>query len=128
MKLLRFGPPGQEKPGLLDDEGHIRDLSDHVTDLRGEVLGPERLSQLASLNPSELRPVDGIQRLGPPVAGIGKILGIGLNYRSHAEETGATPRDEPLVFSKAITALNGPNDPVVIPLGSEKATGRSNSP
>lgn len=120
MKLLRYGPRGQEKPGLLDDAGHIRDLSDHVVDLSGDVLGPDRLAQLASLDPASLPVVEGSPRLGPPVAGIGKILAIGLNYRLHAEETGGKPRSEPMVFSKAITALSGPNDPVMIPRGSEK--------
>lgn len=120
MKLLRYGPRGHEKPGLLDDAGHIRDLSDHVVDLRGDVLGPDRLAQLASLDPASLPAVEGSPRLGPPVAGIGKILAIGLNYRLHAEETGGKPRSEPMVFSKAITALSGPNDPVMIPRGSEK--------
>lgn len=120
MKLLRYGPPGGERPGLLDAAGRIRDLSGHVPDLRGEVLRPDRLRQLASLDPATLPLVDGAPRLGPPVAGIGKILGIGLNYRSHAEETGATPGSEPLVFSKAITALSGPNDPIVLPRGSQK--------
>jgi len=120
MKLLRYGPHGQEKPGLLDDAGHIRDLSDHVVDLSGDVLGPDRLAQLASLDAASLPVVDGSPRLGPPVAGIGKILAIGLNYRLHAEETGGKPRSEPMLFSKAITALSGPNDPVMIPRGSEK--------
>lgn len=120
MKLLRYGPYGQEKPGLLDDDGRIRDLSDHVVNLSGDVLGPDRLAQLSSLDHASLPIVEGSPRLGPPVAGIGKILAIGLNYRLHAEETGGKPRSEPMLFSKAITALNGPNDPVMIPRGSEK--------
>ncbi len=120
MKLLRYGRRGHEKPGLLDDAGHIRDLSDHVVDFSGDVLGPDRLAQLASLDPVSLPAVEGSPRLGPPVAGIGKILAIGLNYRLHAEETGGKPRSEPMMFSKAITALSGPNDPVMIPRGSEK--------
>jgi len=120
MKLVRFGPAGKEKPGLVDPEGNIRDLSAHVGDLRDEVLHPDRLRRLASLDPASLPRVDSVSRLGPPVAGVGKILGIGLNYRSHAQETGATPGSEPLVFSKAVTALSGPNDPVVIPRGSVK--------
>ena len=115
MKLLRYGPAGEERPGLLDNQGRIRDLSGHVPDLRGEVLDPDRLRQLAALDRRSLPLVEGAPRLGPPVAGIGKILGIGLNYRGHAQETGATPGSEPLVFSKAITALSGPNDPIVIP-------------
>ena len=120
MKLLRYGPAGEERPGLLDDQGRIRDLSDHVPDLRGQVLNPERLRALRSLDWPSLPLVEGSPRLGPPVAGIGKIIGIGLNYRSHAEETGATPGAEPLVFSKAITALSGPNDTIIIPRNAVK--------
>lgn len=118
MKFLRYGPRGQEKPGMVDPDGHIRDLSQHVVDLKAEVLLSERLHQLAALDPRTLPLVEGTPRLGPPVTGIGKILGIGLNYRSHAEETGAKPPSEPLLFSKAITALSGPNDPIVIPKDS----------
>ncbi len=120
MKLLRYGPAGQERPGILDDHGRLRDLSGHIPDLAGEVLNPDRLRALTILDGGSLPLVEGSLRLGPPVAGIGKILGIGLNYRSHAEETGATPGAEPLVFSKAITALNGPNDSIMIPRGSVK--------
>jgi 2-keto-4-pentenoate hydratase/2-oxohepta-3-ene-1,7-dioic acid hydratase in catechol pathway len=120
MKLLRFGAKGIERPGLLDEDGHIRDLSDHVRDLTGEVLNPERLRHLAALDPRTLPLIEGSPRLGTPIAGIGKILGIGLNYRSHAEETGAEPRAEPLLFSKAVTALSGPNDPIMIPRNSTK--------
>ena len=118
MKFLRYGPRGQEKPGMVDPDGHIRDLSQHVVDLKAEVLLSERLHQLAALDPRTLPLVEGTPRLGPPVTGIGKILGIGLNYRSHAEETGAKPPSEPLLFSKAITALSGPNDPIVVPKDS----------
>ena len=120
MKLLRYGPKGQEKPGLLDDDGHIRDLSNHVVDIIGDVLLPERLRQLSALNPKALTLVEGAPRLGPPVAGIGKIIGVGLNYRSHAEETGAVPPSEPMIFAKAITALSGPNDSIIIPKGATK--------
>ncbi len=115
MKLLRHGPPGAERPGLLDSDGRVRDLGDHVADLSADILAPELLAGLAGLDIAELTLVEPVTRFGPPVAGIRKILGIGLNYRSHAEETGAKPRDEPLVFSKAVTALSGPNDPIVIP-------------
>ena len=101
MKLLRYGPAGQERPGMLDDQGRLRDLSGQIPDLQGEVLNPERLRTLASLPAQSLPLVEGSPRLGVPVTGIGKILGIGLNYRKHAEETGATPGAEPLVFSKA---------------------------
>jgi len=118
MKLLRYGPRGHEKPALVDDGGKIRDLSGHIPDLQGEVLHPESLKKIAGLDPHALPVVEGDQRLGPPVSGIGKILGIGLNYRSHAEETGASPRSEPMVFSKSITSISGPNDPIMIPKGS----------
>ncbi|TVR81042.1 MAG: FAA hydrolase family protein [Rhodospirillales bacterium] len=118
MKFLRYGPKGAERPGMMDAAGHVRDLSDHVPDLAGAALAPEHLAQLAALEPDSLPRVEGAPRLGPPVAGVGKILGVGLNYRSHAEETGAKPRAEPLIFSKAITALNGPNDAVMIPRGA----------
>lgn len=120
MKLVRFGAKGSEKPGLVDDAGHIRDLSAHVGDIAGEVLAPDRLRRLAGLDPQSLPLVEGVSRLGPPVAGIGKILAIGLNYREHAEETGATVRSDPMLFSKAITSLSGPNDPIMLPRGSEK--------
>ncbi len=105
---------------MLDAEGHICDLSRHLDDITAEVLAPESLAELAQLDPASLPQVEGRPRLGPPVKGIGKIIAIGLNYRSHAEETGAAPREEPLVFSKAITALSGPNDPIMIPKGSTK--------
>jgi 2-keto-4-pentenoate hydratase/2-oxohepta-3-ene-1,7-dioic acid hydratase in catechol pathway len=120
MRLLRYGPKGREKPGLLDEDGHVRDLSGHVNDLAGDVLGPDRLSQLASLKAKELPAVEGSPRLGVPVAGIGKIIAIGLNYQLHVEETGGKTRAEPMLFSKAITSLNGPNDPIMLPMGSEK--------
>ena len=120
MKLLRWGVAGEERPGILDGQGRIRDLSDHVPDLRGECLDPERLRRLAAIDPTTLPLIEGTPRLGPPVSGIGNILGIGLNYRSHAEETGATPGAEPLVFSKAVTALSGPSDPIVIPRNATK--------
>jgi 5-carboxymethyl-2-hydroxymuconate isomerase len=120
MKLVRFGAQGRERPGLVDADGHIRDLSGQVPDLRDEVLSPERLRRLAALDWTTLALVEGSPRLGPPIAGVGKILGIGLNYRSHAEETGAKPGTEPLVFSKAVTSLSGPSDPIVIPRNAEK--------
>jgi 2-keto-4-pentenoate hydratase/2-oxohepta-3-ene-1,7-dioic acid hydratase in catechol pathway len=120
MKLVRFGPKGSEKPGLVDGAGHVRDLSGHVGDIQGEVLAPDRLRRLAGIDPQTLPLVESPGRLGPPVARIGKILAIGLNYREHAEETGAAVRSDPMLFSKAITALSGPNDPIVLPRGSEK--------
>ena len=121
MKLLRYGPQGQEKPGLLDGDGRIRDLSGNVSDLDGNVLSPERLGALANLDASSLPPVEGSVRLGPPVAGVGKIIAIGLNYADHAKESGMDLPTEPVVFMKAVTALSGPNDPVVLPRGSKKS-------
>jgi len=118
MKLLRYGLKGEEKPGVLDGAGHIRDLSEHVTDITGEILAPDRLAALATLNAEELPLVSEPMRLGEPVAGIGKILAIGLNYQSHADETGSKTRAEPMLFSKAVTALNGPFDPIMIPLNA----------
>ncbi len=121
MKLLRHGPPGEEKPGLLDDRGRIRDLSDEIPDVDAATLAPERLAALLEIDIGSLPPVEGPPRLGPPVAGVGKILAIGFNYAEHAAETGKPMPDEPLLFTKAITALSGPNDPVVLPRGSRKA-------
>ena len=120
MKLLRYGPKGQESPGLLDDGGRIRDLSQHVPDIDGNVLGADRLRTLSRLDTAALPMVEGAPRLGPPVANPGKILGIGLSYADHAAEAGMELPDEPIVFSKAPTALSGPNDPVMIPRGSVK--------
>ena len=115
MRFARYGERGQERPAVLDTEGRLRDLSGVVPDLSGEVLGA-----LPRLNPEALPLVAGTPRLGPPVGGIGKIIGIGLNYSDHAAELGAEPPTEPVVFLKAITALGGPNDPVVMPRGSAK--------
>jgi 2-keto-4-pentenoate hydratase/2-oxohepta-3-ene-1,7-dioic acid hydratase in catechol pathway len=120
MRLLRYGPKAEERPACLDAGGVIRDLSAVIADLAGEALDPERLRELSRLDLLKLPSVTGSVRLGPPVAGIRKIIGIGLNYRSHAEETGVKPPSEPLVFSKAISALSGPNDPIVIPKNSRK--------
>jgi ureidoglycolate lyase len=120
MKLLRYGPPGREKPGLLDRSGRIRDLSGQIADLSDEALSPRGLDRLRALNPESLPAVDGNQRLGPPVGRVGKFLCIGLNYSDHAAETGAAIPKEPIIFMKADTALSGPNDPVVIPKDSKK--------
>ena len=120
MKLLRYGPAGEEKPGLLDAEGTIRDLSAQVADIDGAVLAPEKLAELATLDPAALPVVDGDPRLGPPVVGVGKLLCIGLNYRDHAEETGMAIPEEPILFMKATTAIIGPNDDVMLPRGSKK--------
>jgi 2-keto-4-pentenoate hydratase/2-oxohepta-3-ene-1,7-dioic acid hydratase in catechol pathway len=120
MKLLRYGPVGQEKPGLLDKDGTIRDLSAHVKDIAGETLLPDGLARIAALDPASLPAVAGQPRLGPCVAGIGKLIGIGLNYSDHAAETGTTVPPEPIVFLKATSSIIGPNDTVEIPRGSEK--------
>ncbi len=121
MKLLRHGPPGAERPGLLDGRGRIRDLSGEIPDVDGTTLAPERLAALQGIDTGSLPLVEGPPRLGPPVAGVGKILAIGFNYAEHAAETGKPMPDEPLLFTKAVTALSGPNDPVVLPKGSRKA-------
>jgi len=115
MRFARFGDRGHERPAVLDAEGRLRDLSGVVPDIAGEVLG-----SLPRLNPEALPLVPGAPRLGPPVGGIGKLVAIGLNYSDHAAELGAEPPEEPVVFLKAPTALNGPNDPVVMPRGSAK--------
>ena len=119
MKLLRHGAPGAEKPGLLDAEGQVRDLSGHVPDITGNALSPEGLSRLAALNAADL-PLVRPDRLGPPVAGVGKFLCVGLNYADHARETGKEPPAEPVLFAKAVSAICGPNDDVEIPRGSDR--------
>lgn len=118
MKFVRYGAPGAEKPGVLDLAGGIRDLSGRIADLRGEVLG--QLTALRALDVEALPLVAGQPRLGPPVAGTGKFICIGLNYADHAAESGMEPPPEPVVFMKATSAICGPNDPIVIPRGSEK--------
>ncbi len=120
MKLLRWGPPGTEKPGLLDDRGVIRDLSGIVPDIGGETLLPRSLDRIRALTPARLPPVDPGVRIGPCVAGVGKFVGIGLNYADHAAELGAAVPPEPVVFLKATSSICGPNDAIEIPRGSEK--------
>ncbi|WP_377806126.1 fumarylacetoacetate hydrolase family protein [Azospirillum sp. A29] len=120
MKLLRHGPRGAEKPGLLDAQGRIRDLSAHVGDIAGRWLLPEGLAEIAALPVDSLPLVDASTRLGPCVAGTGKFVCIGLNYSDHAAETGATVPSEPVIFMKATSTIQGPDDPVEIPRGSTK--------
>lgn len=120
MKLVRFGAAGAEKPGLVEDNGDLRDLSSHVADIAGETLSPEGLAALAVLDPSSLPRVAGEQRLGACVAGTGKFICIGLNYSDHAREAGLPVPTEPIVFMKATSAICGPNDDLVIPRGSTK--------
>lgn len=120
MKFLRFGAPRQEKPGVLDKDGKIRDLSKHVGDLSGSVLDPDALARLAAIDVGSLPEVSGDMRIGPCVAGTGKFICIGLNYSDHAAETGMAVPPEPVIFMKATSAITGPDDDVVIPRGSEK--------
>jgi 2-keto-4-pentenoate hydratase/2-oxohepta-3-ene-1,7-dioic acid hydratase in catechol pathway len=120
MKLVRHGAPGKEKPGLVDASGKLRDLSGVIPDIGGEVLLPAGLRSLGALDPAKLPAVAGSPRLGVPVAGIGKIVAIGLNYSDHAAESGLPVPKEPIIFMKATSSLTGPNDPVTIPRGSEK--------
>jgi 2-keto-4-pentenoate hydratase/2-oxohepta-3-ene-1,7-dioic acid hydratase in catechol pathway len=120
MKLLRYGPVGAEKPGILDARGHLRDLSAHVDDIAGVVLTPEGLDHLRSINPESLPVVTGAPRIGACVGRIGKFICIGLNYSDHAAETGAKVPPEPILFMKATSAVCGPHDDVIIPRGSEK--------
>jgi 2,4-diketo-3-deoxy-L-fuconate hydrolase len=120
MKLLRYGPSGQEKPGLLDRDGKIRDLSGVVGDITGETLSPASLDRLRALDPASLPLVSGAPRLGPCVGNISKIVAIGLNYRLHAEEAGAPIPKEPIFFMKAPSSICGPDDDVIVPKGSQK--------
>lgn len=120
MKLLRFGPRGAEKPGLLESDGTIRDLSSVVDDISGETLSDAGLAALKDVDPSTLPAVDANTRLGSPIAGTGKFICIGLNYADHAEESGLPVPSEPVIFMKATSAICGPNDPIIIPRGSEK--------
>ena len=120
MKLVRYGALGQEKPGLIDKSGQLRDLSGHLKDLDGAAYAPESLSKLAGLDASKLPAVDGKPRFGAPVTGISKFVAIGLNYVDHAKETGNPIPAEPIFFLKANTSLSGPNDAVEKPRGSTK--------
>ncbi|MEM6618601.1 MAG: fumarylacetoacetate hydrolase family protein [Pseudomonadota bacterium] len=120
MKLLRYGPVDEEKPGLLDDGGTIRDLSAHVADFTGATLGDATLDALRALDPATLPAVDGTPRIGACVAGIGKFMCIGLNYSDHAAETGASIPDHPILFMKATSAVGGAFDPILMPRGSER--------
>jgi 2-keto-4-pentenoate hydratase/2-oxohepta-3-ene-1,7-dioic acid hydratase in catechol pathway len=117
---LRYGAAGREKPGLLDRDGKIRDLSGTVVDIDGAALAPTSLDRLRRLDPASLPLVSGDPRLGPCVGNISKIVAIGLNYRLHAQEAGAAIPSEPIFFMKAPSSICGPNDDVVIPKGSQK--------
>ncbi|MFX1764644.1 ureidoglycolate lyase [Paraburkholderia sp. A1RI-2L] len=120
MKLLRYGPKGHEKPGLLDAEGRIRALSGAVADIAGDVLSDAGLAQLRTIDPETLPLVEGNPRLGPCVGHIGKMVAIGLNYADHAAESGMPVPSEPVVFNKWTSCIVGPNDDIEIPRGSKK--------
>ncbi len=120
MKLLRYGAPGREKPGLADKDGNIRDLSKVITQIDDAMLAPRNLARLARVKPETLPIVRGNPRLGVPFAGVSKFVAIGLNFRDHAEEAGLAIPAEPIVFMKATTSLCGPNDDTVMPRNSQK--------
>jgi 2-keto-4-pentenoate hydratase/2-oxohepta-3-ene-1,7-dioic acid hydratase in catechol pathway len=120
MKLVRYGAPGREKPGMLDAQGRIRDLSKIVPDIAGEALSPKGLAKLRKLKPDKLPLVRGTPRIGPCVGKVGNFIAIGLNYADHAAEAGMPLPKEPLVFNKAPSSISGPNDDTMIPKGSTK--------
>ena len=120
MKLLRYGPAGAEKTGMLDADGTVRDLGGHVPELAGAAVSIEALDRLRALDPASLPVVAEPGRIGACLAWVPNFFCIGLNYAKHAAETGAEPPKEPIIFSKATSSLSGPFDPVVIPRGSEK--------
>jgi 2,4-diketo-3-deoxy-L-fuconate hydrolase len=120
MKLLRYGDSGSEKPGLLDNQGKIRDLSNHIADIDSTSLKAESLTHLKSLNLDSLPIIENATRLGSCIAKPGKFIAIGLNFTDHARETGSPIPEEPIVFYKADTSISGPNDPVIQPKGSTK--------
>ncbi|MCP1199755.1 fumarylacetoacetate hydrolase family protein [Notoacmeibacter sp. MSK16QG-6] len=121
MKLVRYGERGAEKPGLIDASGVLRDLSGEVKDITGATLSPDSIERLTALDADSLPTVPGEPRLGPPVRDIGKFMCIGLNYADHAAETGLDLPEHPILFMKATSAINGPNDDVVLPRGSKRS-------
>ena len=120
MKLLRYGAVGAERPGLIDSDGRIRDLSGHVADISRTTLGREGLKELAAIDPDSLPIVEGTPRYGVPVGGVGKFVAIGLNFADHAAESNLPIPSEPVVFNKWVNCLQGANDPVTIPRDSKK--------
>ena len=120
MKLVRYGPAGREKPGMIDCAGRLRDLSGVVDDITPDTLGRRALARLGRVKPARLPLLGGRRRLGPPVNRIGKLVAVGLNYADHAKETGLPIPDEPVLFMKATSAISGPFDPVMLPKGSKK--------
>jgi 2,4-didehydro-3-deoxy-L-rhamnonate hydrolase len=120
MKLVRYGKPGKEKPGLIDSEGKLRDLSGVVADIGPAQLAPKALAKLIKTKASRLPLVRGKPRFGTPFTGSTKFIAIGLNYSDHAAETGSKPPKEPIVFHKTLSSMQGPDDPVMLPKGSVK--------
>ena len=120
MKLVRYGRPGKEKPGLIDEEGKLRDLSGMITDISNDQLSDKALAKLAKLQHYTLPLVRGNPRFGVPLAQVGKFIAIGLNYADHADEAGLPKPAEPIIFMKAISCLSGPDDPIMLPKGSKK--------
>ena len=120
MKLLRYGPAGQEKPGLLDSNNQIRDLSGIVPDIANEALLPDALDRLRKLDPASLPAVGGTHRIGPCVGQVGKFICVGLNYSDHAAESGMAVPAEPILFMKATSSIVGPDDDILLPRGSQK--------
>ncbi|KIT15246.1 fumarylacetoacetate hydrolase family protein [Jannaschia aquimarina] len=118
MKLVRFGEPGAEKPGMIDHNGDLRDLSEQVDDISGAILSDASLDVLRTMDQMKLPLVEGNPRLGPCVGDVGKFMCIGLNFSDHAAETGAAIPEHPILFMKATSAINGPNDDVIMPRGS----------
>jgi ureidoglycolate lyase len=120
MKLVRYGEPGRERPGMIDGEGALHDLADHVDDIDGAALAPEALDMLRGLDPAALALVHGEHRLGAPIGKVGKVIAVGLNYADHAAESGLQVPEEPVLFMKATSAICGANDDVIIPRNSKK--------
>jgi 2-keto-4-pentenoate hydratase/2-oxohepta-3-ene-1,7-dioic acid hydratase in catechol pathway len=120
VKLLRYGEAGRERPGVLDGKGRIRSLEKFVADIDAGVLAPERLAELARIDVEALPLVEGDPRIGTPVSGIGKFIAVGLNFSDHAAEANLPTPTEPIIFTKAISSITGPNDDVIIPRGSTK--------
>ncbi|HCY64805.1 MAG TPA: 2-hydroxyhepta-2,4-diene-1,7-dioate isomerase [Oxalobacteraceae bacterium] len=120
MKLVRYGHPGKEKPGLIDQSGTLRDLSSVIEDIDADQLSPKALARLGKLSSERLPAVRGNPRMGVPVAGIGKFIAIGLNYSDHAAEAGLPLPAEPVIFMKAVSCLAGADDPIILPKGSRK--------